>query len=62
MYIRDVLGHASVVTTEIYMGTKSLESKSKALCKIADGIIDDASDIKPLWEEDQDLLKGSSIN
>ena len=56
MYIRDVLGHASVVTTEIYMGTKSLESKSKALCKIADGIIDDASDIKPLWEEDQDLL------
>ena len=62
LYIRDVLGHASVVTTEIYMGTKSLESKSKALCQIADGIIDDASDIKPLWEEDQDLLKGSSIN
>ena len=56
LYIRDVLGHASVVTTEIYMGTKSLESKSKALCQIADGIIDDASDIKPLWEEDQDLL------
>lgn len=56
LYIRDVLGHASVVTTEIYMGTKSLEAKSKALCQFADGIIDDASDIKPLWEEDQDLL------
>lgn len=57
LYIRDILGHVSVVTTEVYMGTKSLESKSKALEKVVDGIIDDASDISPLWEADKNLFE-----
>ena len=39
------------------MGTKSLESKSKALEKVVDGIIDDASDISPLWEADKNLFE-----
>ncbi len=56
LYIRDVLGHSSVVTTEIYMGTKSIETKNKALEQIVEGIIDNASDIKPLWEGDQNIL------
>ena len=53
IYIRDFLGHADVVTTEVYARADS-EMKRKALEKT---YIDLVTDELPKWENDGDLMK-----
>lgn len=52
IYIRDLLGHVNVTTTEIYMRA-STETKRKAL---EDAYMDVVTQDVPIWEEDTDLL------
>ena len=64
VYIRDLFGHSSVATTNVYMGTKSPACKSEAINKIVDRLIDGADDVKPLWANEdimaflEDLSRG----
>ena len=50
VYIRDMLGHASVATTNVYMGVKSLDAKSAAINQMVDRLVDGVEDVKPIWE------------
>jgi site-specific recombinase XerD len=51
VYIRDILGQASVDTTDIYARADA-EMKCKALEKITDQVVPDA----PNWRDDNALL------
>jgi integrase/recombinase XerD len=53
IYIRDLLGHVSVQTTEIYARVDG-EMKRKALEKAA-GVV--GSDQLPAWQKDKTLLE-----
>lgn len=53
LYIRDILGHADIKTTEIYARIES-ETKRKALEKASHGAV---SDKMPTWQEDKSLLE-----
>ncbi|MEW5954026.1 MAG: tyrosine-type recombinase/integrase [Bacillota bacterium] len=53
IYIRDLLGHVNVTTTEIYARANS-ELKRKALESAYPEIL--IQDV-PIWEEDIDLMK-----
>jgi Site-specific recombinase XerD len=53
IYIRDLLGHVNVTTTEIYLRANT-ETKRKALESAYMEI--ETQDI-PAWDEDTDLLK-----
>jgi integrase/recombinase XerD len=53
IYIRDLLGHVNVTTTEIYARANS-EVKRKALESVYPEIL--TQDV-PVWEEDIDLMK-----
>jgi len=52
IYIRDLLGHVSVTTTEIYLRANT-ETKRKALESAYVEVV--TQDI-PVWQEDTDLL------
>lgn len=52
IYIRDILGHADIKTTEVYARIDS-EMKRKALEKASTGTI---SEKVPLWHENKSLL------
>ena len=52
IYIRDLLGHVSVTTTEIYLRANT-ETKRKALESAYEEVV--TQDI-PVWQEDTDLL------
>ena len=51
VYIRDILGHSSVDTTEIY-ARADMEMKRKALEKINDQVVPNSPD----WRVDNSLL------
>jgi len=53
IYIRDLLGHVSVTTTEIYLKANT-EIKRKAL---ESSFMDVITQDTPVWDEDTDLLK-----
>ena len=53
IYIRDILGHASIQTTEIYARIDG-EMKRRALEKAA-GV--NSGDIMPMWQKDKPLLE-----
>lgn len=53
IYIRDILGHADIKTTEIYARIDN-EMKRKALEKASLGTV---SDKLPVWQEDKKLLQ-----
>jgi site-specific recombinase XerD len=53
IYIRDLLGHSDIKTTEIYARADS-DSKRIALENASKSAI---ADSVPIWEEDEDLLK-----
>ena len=53
IYIRDILGHADVKTTEIYARIDT-EMKRKALEKSTQGIF---SEVMPFWQADKGLLE-----
>ena len=55
IYIRDLLGHVSVRTTEIYARADS-KQKREALEKAYSNIMPSQSN-KPLWKENSDLLE-----
>ncbi|MDC3413799.1 tyrosine-type recombinase/integrase [Aquibacillus sp. 3ASR75-11] len=52
VYIRDILGHSSVQTTEIYAKTDS-KQKREAIEK---AYIDVSPSEEPKWQENDDLL------
>lgn len=52
VYIRDILGHVSIQTTEIYARADS-KQKREALTKAYKNV---SPDVEPLWEKDKDLL------
>jgi site-specific recombinase XerD len=52
VYIRDILGHASVQTTEIYARVDS-KQKREAIEKAYVGLVKDEA---PKWQADEDLL------
>ena len=52
IYIRDLLGHVSVTTTEIYLRANT-ETKRKALESAYEEVV--TQDI-PVWQEDTNLL------
>jgi site-specific recombinase XerD len=53
IYIRDILGHADIKTTEIYARIDT-EMKRKALESVSKGV---ASEILPVWQTDKGLLE-----
>jgi len=53
VYIRDILGHADIKTTEIYARIDN-EMKRKALEKVNVGV---ASNSIPIWQKDSDLME-----
>jgi len=53
IFIRDFLGHADLKTTEIYSKT-NIEMKRKALEKMDNSIVPDATDG---WSNDEGLLE-----
>lgn len=53
VYIRDILGHVSVQTTEIYARADSRKKREA----IEQAYTDVAPDIKPQWEGNQDLIE-----
>jgi len=57
IFIRDMLGHESIQTTQIYVGLQSNEEKEEALEKIAGDIIDENDNMKSLLDDDQDLIE-----
>jgi site-specific recombinase XerD len=52
IYIRDLLGHVDVTTTEIYLRT-NVDIKRKALEAVYSQIVKQDT---PVWEEDTNLL------
>lgn len=52
VYIRDILGHVSIQTTEIYARADS-KQKREALAKAYKNV---SPEVEPLWEKDKDLL------
>lgn len=52
VYIRDILGHVSIQTTEIYARADS-KQKREAIEKAYKNV---DPDVEPLWEKDRDLL------
>ena len=52
IYIRDILGHSDIKTTEVYARIDS-EMKRKALEKAVTGVV---SDDMPVWQKDSGLL------
>ena len=52
VYIRDILGHVSIQTTEIYARADS-KQKREAIEKAYKNV---NPEIEPLWEKDRDLL------
>ena len=54
VYIRDILGHESVVTTEIYAKVDSLK-KREVITKAFSPTIEEPN--TPLWLKDADLLE-----
>lgn len=52
VYIRDILGHVSIQTTEIYARADS-KQKREALLKAYKNV---SPDVDPLWEKDRNLL------
>ena len=56
IYIRDLLGHESVVTTEIYAKTDS-RHKREVLTNAFTPILDEKKDEKPIWLKNDDLLE-----
>jgi site-specific recombinase XerD len=55
VYIRDILGHVSIQTTDIYARADS-KQKREALEKAYINLVPE-SDKNPLWEKNQDLLE-----
>jgi site-specific recombinase XerD len=53
VYIRDLMGHKSITTTEIYAKADS-KQKREALEK---AYVDVVSNTEPLWQENMDILK-----
>lgn len=53
VYIRDILGHVSIQTTEIYARADS-KQKREALEK---AYIEVSPKVTPLWEKDKELLE-----
>ena len=56
VYIRDILGHASITTTQRYIGAIENESKQEILNNLASDFIDEESQIDPIWKENIDVL------
>ena len=54
--IKDVLGHESIETTQIYVGVSELEEKEDALNKVVGKIFENTEDIKAVWNDDIELL------
>lgn len=54
VYIRDILGHVSIQTTEVYARADS-KQKREALEKTYTSILPQEKDIKPSWESDSEL-------
>lgn len=52
VYIRDILGHVSIQTTEIYARADS-KQKREALAKAYKNV---SPEVEPLWEKDKNLL------
>jgi len=52
VYIRDLLGHASVQTTEIYAKTDSRKKREA----IEQAYTDVSPEVKPQWEGNHDLM------
>jgi site-specific recombinase XerD len=52
VYIRDILGHVSIQTTEVYARADS-KQKREAIAKAYKNV---SPEIEPLWENDKDLL------
>ncbi len=55
VYIRDLLGHASIQTTDIYARADS-KQKREALEKASRQLAPENSDKERMWEKDKDLL------
>jgi len=53
VYIRDILGHVSIQTTEVYA---RIDSKQKREA-IEKAYIAVSPDVNPLWERDENLLQ-----
>ena len=54
VYIRDILGHVSIQTTEVYARADS-KQKREALEKTYTSILPQEEDNKPSWESDSEL-------
>lgn len=54
VYIRDILGHVSIQTTEIYACADS-KQKREALEKTYTSVLPHGKDAKPSWESDSEL-------
>ena len=54
IYIRDLLGHASIQTTEIYIRIDN-ELKTKALKSLSSDVYPNETDTS--WHEDKNLLE-----
>jgi site-specific recombinase XerD len=55
VYIRDILGHVDIATTDIYARADT-ESKRKELERAFPDITPDALDVLPDWNRDENLL------
>lgn len=56
IYIRDLLGHESVVTTEVYAKADS-RRKREVLTNAFTQVLDEKKDEKPIWLKNGDLLE-----
>lgn len=56
VYIRDILGHVSIQTTEVYARADS-KQKREALEKACASILPQSKDVKPSWVADSELKK-----
>ena len=56
VYIKDILGHTSTATTQRYIGAIENETKQEILNNLASDLLDEESQINPIWNENIDAL------
>lgn len=55
IYIRDILGHSSIITTEIYARADSKQKRDALEAAYKDVLPSAASEAKPIWQSDKSL-------
>ena len=56
VYIRDIFGHASITTTQVYIGAVENETKKEILGNLANDMIDGVETVKPVWSDNVDIM------